>query len=324
MIGAVQVTTKGLTKIYEPDIVGIQNIDLEIRTGPFGLLGPNGAGKTTLMRVLATLLAPTEGTATIKTYDIRTDQVAIRRMLGYLPEQFGLYPNLTAWEFLDYLAILHGIRDARMRRQRIERALSLVNLLEVANRKLGTFSHGMRQRVGIAQGLLHDPQLLILDEPTAGLDPEQRVRFRGLLSELSGDRLVILSTHIVGDVEAICRDMAIIHNGQVVIHASPQHLTKSIAGKVWVVTVPETALSEMERRYQVMGIVRQEDGLALRLLADEPPAGAEPTVATLEDAYLYYTRSESPPQHSKPSAIEPMVPSLSVAKKGRTREGSNG
>ncbi len=284
----VQVTTKGLTKIYAPDIVGIQKIDLEIRTSPFGLLGPNGAGKTTLMRILATLLVPTEGTATINGHDIHTEQAAIRGMLGYLPEQFGLYLNLTAWEFLDYLAILHSIRDGATRRQRIERALSLVHLLEVANRKLGTFSHGMRQRVGIAQALLHDPQLLILDEPTAGLDPEQRARFRGLLSELSGDRLVILSTHIVGDVEAICRDMAIIHNGQVVIHSSPQHLIEGIAGKVWVMTVPETALSEMERRYQVIGIARQEDGLALRLLADEPPAGAQPIAATLEDAYLYY------------------------------------
>lgn len=293
VIGAVQVRTAGLTKIYPPDIVGIQKIDLEIRKSPFGLLGPNGAGKTTLMRVLVTLLAPTEGTATINGYDIRTDQAAIRRMLGYLPEQFGLYLDLTAWEFLDYLAILHGIRDAATRRQQIERALSLVHLLEVADRRLGTFSHGMRQRVGIAQALLHDPPLLILDEPTAGLDPEQRARFRGLLSELSGDRLVILSTHIVGDVEAICRDMAIIHNGQVVIHTSPQHLIEGIAGKVWVMTVPETALSEMERRYQVIAIARREDGLALRLLADESPAGAEPIVATLEDAYLHYITRES-------------------------------
>ena len=184
---AVQVAVAGLGKVYPPGIVALRGIDLEISASPFGLLGPNGAGKTTLMRILATLLAPTEGTATVDGHDTRTGQAAIRRMLGYLPQQFGLYPNLTAWEFLDYLAMLRGLRDRSERHQCVEKALELTHLRQVAKRRLATFSGGMRQRVGIAQALLHDPSLLILDEPTAGLDPEERAGFHTLLRVQAGE-----------------------------------------------------------------------------------------------------------------------------------------
>jgi len=284
---AIRVVTSGLTKVYPPDIVALRGIELEINVSPFGLLGPNGAGKTTLMRILATLLAPTEGTATVNGHDTRTGQAAIRRMLGYLPQQFGLYPNLTAWEFLDYLAMLRSLRDRSERRQCVEKALELTHLRQVAKRRLATFSGGMRQRVGIAQALLHDPTLLILDEPTAGLDPEERAGFHTLLSELSGDRLIILSTHIVSDVEALCRDVAILQNGQISAHASPQHLVESMAGRVWQLTVPEQAAGEIRQAYKVISMARQEGAMALRLLAEQPPRGAEPAAPTLEDAYFH-------------------------------------
>ncbi len=284
---AARVVIAGLTKVYPPGVVALRGIDLEITASPFGLLGPNGAGKTTLMRILATLLAPTEGTATVDGHDTRTGQAAIRRMLGYLPQQFGLYPNLTAWEFLDYLAMLHGLRSRSERRQRVEKALALTHLGEVARRRLGTFSGGMRQRVGIAQALLHDPTLLILDEPTAGLDPEERAGFHTLLSELSGDHLIMLSTHIVSDVEALCRDVAILHGGEISAHASPQHLVESMAGRVWLLTVPEQAAGEIRQAYKVISVARQEGGMALRFLAEQPPPGAERAAPTLEDAYFH-------------------------------------
>ena len=291
--GPAHVVTEALTKVYSPGIVALRDVNLEVKASPFGLLGPNGAGKTTLMRILATLLPPTEGTATVNGLDVHTEQAAIRRMLGYLPQEFGLYPNLAAWEFLDYLAILHGIRETSRRRQCIEKALSLTHLLEVANRRLSTFSGGMRQRVGIAQALLHDPQLLILDEPTAGLDPEERASFHILLSELSGDRLVVLSTHIVSDVEAICQDVAIINQGRVAVHAAPQQLVEGVSGKVWAITVPEAVVPEIKEQYRVIAMTRQERGLCLRFLADRPPAGARSMAATLEDAYFHYRPPES-------------------------------
>src|SRR5262245_16714836 len=221
-----------VSKRYGRSVWGLRDFALTLRPGVLGLLGPNGAGKSTLMRILATVTRPTSGRVTWNGADLTRDPDAVRRVLGYLPQDFGVYPNLSALEFLEYLAAAKGL-DARASRQRIGELLELVNLTDAARRPLGGFSGGMRQRVGIAQALLNDPELLIVDEPTAGLDPEERMRFRNLLSELSGERIVILSTHIVSDVEAVAMRIAMIAQGRLVAHDPPEALLQSAAGRVW-------------------------------------------------------------------------------------------
>ena len=201
--------------------MALRNFNLEIKPGVLGLLGPNGAGKTTLMSILATITRATEGRVVWNGADLASDPDAVRSVLGYLPQDFGVYPNLSAVEFLEYLAAVKGL-DATTAARRISELLDLVNLTDVRKRPLGGYSGGMKQRVGIAQALLNDPQLLIVDEPTAGLDPEERVRFRNLLSELSGERIVVLSTHIVSDIEATATDIAIVSKGVLVAHATPR------------------------------------------------------------------------------------------------------
>ena len=210
----------------------------------------------------------------------------LRSVLGYLPQDFGVYPNLNAVEFLEYLAAVKGL-DAVTSRRRIDELLNLVNLADVRNRPLGGFSGGMKQRVGIAQALLNDPQLLIVDEPTAGLDPEERVRFRNLLSDLSGERIVILSTHIVSDVEATATDIALISQGALVAHATPEELLRRVEGKVWEWVVPSSELNAVKQRHLVSNTIRRSDGVHVRVLGPEPPKGAQPASPTLEDAYLF-------------------------------------
>jgi len=211
---------------------------------------------------------------------------ALRAVLGYLPQDFGVYPNLNAMEFLEYLAAVKGL-DAATSRRRIDELLSLVNLVDVRKRPLGGFSGGMKQRVGIAQALLNDPQLLIVDEPTAGLDPEERVRLRNLLSDLSGERIVILSTHIVSDVEATATDIALISGGMLVEHAAPEELLRGVEGKVWEWVVPSTELNAFKQRYTVSNTTRRSDGVHVRVLTEHPPTGAQPAQPTLEDAYFH-------------------------------------
>src|ERR1051326_1591699 len=211
----------GLKKTYPGGIQALQGIDLEIPAGMFGLLGPNGAGKTTLMKILATLLEPDEGSARLNGTDLIADKAATRRMLGYLPQDFGLYPSFTAEQMLDYLAKLKGISQTKERRMQVGALLERANLSAERKRKLGTYSGGMRQRFGIAQALLGEPKLLIVDEPTAGLDPEERVRFHNLLSEIADDVVVILSTHIVSDVAHLCGHMAIIRCAQIIAPCAP-------------------------------------------------------------------------------------------------------
>lgn len=281
----------GVGKTYNGKVQALRDFTLELGPGVLGLLGPNGAGKSTLMRVLATITSATHGTVTWNGRDIAREPDALRSVLGYLPQDFGVYPNLNAVEFLEYLAAVKGIEAAAARRRIVE-LLALVNLTEASRRPLGGYSGGMKQRVGIAQALLNDPQLLIVDEPTAGLDPEERVRFRNLLSELSGERIVILSTHIVSDVEASATEIAILAQGQLVTHGAPEALLASVEGKVWEWTVSSAQLAEVKQRHLISTALRRADGVHVRVVgAHSPSAGATAAMPTLEDAYLYHVAS---------------------------------
>ena len=242
------------------------------------------------MRILATITQPTSGKVLWNNNDVARNPDALREVLGYLPQDFGVYPNLSALEFLEYLAAVKGIAAGPARR-RIGELLELVNLTEVAKRPLGGYSGGMRQRVGIAQALLNDPQLLIVDEPTAGLDPEERVRFRNLLSELSGERIVILSTHIVSDVEAVATNIAILAHGRLLAHGSPESILDGVNGQVWELVVPSGDLPVLRQRYPISSTAHRSDGVHVRIVSPTPPMMpgarvARPLEASLEDAYL--------------------------------------
>jgi ABC-2 type transport system ATP-binding protein len=238
------------------------------------------------MRILATVTRPTRGQVRWNDADFLSLPDLVRMVLGYLPQDFGIYPHLTAFEFLEYLAAVKGL-EASSARRRIDELLAVVNLSELRNRPLGGFSGGMRERVGIAQALLNDPQLLIVDEPTAGLDPEERVRFRNLLSELSGERIVILSTHIVSDVEAVATDTAILAHGQLLAHDSPESLLAAISGKVWEIIVPSAALPALQRQHLVSSTAHRGDGVHVRIVSDTPPRPqAQALEPTLDYAYL--------------------------------------
>jgi ABC-2 type transport system ATP-binding protein len=289
----VELVINGVSKLYGRRIWGLREFSLTLRPGVLALLGPNGAGKSTLMRILATITRPTEGTVTWqgadggRPTDIVRSPNTIRAVLGYLPQDFGVYPNLNAVEFLEYIAALKGL-GGRAARNRIQELLQVLNLFEIRNRPLGGFSGGMKQRLGIAQALLNDPQLLIVDEPTAGLDPEERVRFRNLLSELAGERVVILSTHIVSDAEAVATQIAVIDQGYLLTCAAPEALLQAVAGKVWQWTVPSAELEAVRQRHLVSSTARRVDGVHVRVVADgRPGEGAVPIPPTLEDAYLH-------------------------------------
>ncbi len=276
-----------ISKRYNKSVWGLKNFKMEITPGILGLVGPNGAGKSTLMRILATITRPTEGRVAWNGTDIVKSPNEIRKVLGYLPQDFGVYPNLNAVEFLEYIAAIKGL-DSCATRKRIQELLVLVNLTEARKRPLGGFSGGMKQRIGIAQALLNDPQLLIVDEPTVGLDPEERVRFRNLLSDLSGDRIVILSTHIVSDVESTATSIAIIHEGDLLTHTTPENLIKNVDGKVWSWTVPSKMLPSVRDEYLISSTVRRTEGVNARIVAEQSPnQEANNADPTLEDAYLY-------------------------------------
>ncbi|MGA2852456.1 MAG: ABC transporter ATP-binding protein [Terracidiphilus sp.] len=277
---------EAVSKQYRRGVFALRDFSLELKPGVLGLLGPNGAGKTTLMSILATITKASKGRVLWDGVDISRKPDALRSVLGYLPQDFGVYPNLNAVEFLEYLAAVKGL-DAVSSKRRIDELLDLVNLTDARKRPLGGFSGGMKQRVGIAQALLNDPELLIVDEPTAGLDPEERVRFRNLLSELSGERIVILSTHIVSDVEATATDIALIAQGSLVAHATPEALLLMVEGRVWEWVVASTELNDAKQRFLVSSTTRRSDGVHVRVLGDEPPPGAQPVAPNLEDAYLY-------------------------------------
>ncbi len=281
-----QLVLERLCKDYRGKPAALRNVNLSLSSGVLGLLGPNGAGKSTLMRILATVTRPTSGRATWNGQDIAQSPEPLRNSLGYLPQDFGVYPNLSAIEFLEYLAAVKGIPPAPAR-NRIKQLLELVNLAEAAKRPLGGYSGGMRQRVGIAAALLNDPQLLIVDEPTVGLDPEERVRFRNLLSELSGERIVILSTHIVSDIEAVATSIAILAHGQLLAHGSPEQLLASVNGRVWEIVVPAADISALRQRFLVTNTAHRADGVHARVVSEIAPASSARILEpSLEDAYL--------------------------------------
>jgi ABC-type multidrug transport system ATPase subunit len=277
---------ENLSKRYSRGVQALTDVSIDLGPGVLGLLGPNGAGKSTLMRIVAGITRATGGRVTWDGDDIAKEPDRVREVLGYLPQDFGVYPNLSPVEFLEYIAAAKGL-DSGAARGRIDTLLELVNLTEARHRALGGFSGGMRQRVGIAQALLNDPRLLIVDEPTAGLDPEERVRFRQLLSDLSGERVVILSTHIVSDVEAVADRIAILARGRLLACAPSQQLAATLAGRVWECTVPAVGLSLLRSRFVVSTTVRRGEQVSVRLLAaDAPTPDARRAEPTLEEAYL--------------------------------------
>jgi ABC-2 type transport system ATP-binding protein len=277
---------RDVAKVYRGGVRGVDGVTMRLSPGLVGLLGPNGAGKSSLMRIAATVTRPTSGQVLFDGTDAVARPDLLRRNLGYLPQDFGVYPHLSAREFLSYLAAVKGI-PARTARTRIGELLELVDLGGAGRRPLGKYSGGMLRRVGIAQALLSDPKVLIVDEPTAGLDPEQRVLFRNLLADLAGDRVVLLSTHIVSDVESVATDIAIMAHGRIALRGSPQDMLRQAEGRVWEMTVPQDALAPLRECHRISRMIRTGTGVRIRLLAPAAPdASAVPVPPDLEDAYL--------------------------------------
>lgn len=283
------ITIEHVSKEYKGHVMALNDVNLDIPPGMFGLLGPNGAGKTTLMRIIAGLMQPTQGKVTVFGHDLGTagGKQAAKSQLGYLPQDLGLYPNLNAYEFLDYIAILKGITNSALRRAQIEELLELTRLTQDAKRPLKTYSGGMKRRIGIAQALLGEPKLLIVDEPTVGLDPEERVRFRTLLSQMAARCTVILSTHIIEDINHSCRDLAIIHQGRVTFRGTPLELIEAARGNVWSIMTQGPAPDDMTITSTIPG----NDGVLYRVLG-KPDANwtAQPVAPTLEEGYVWLMR----------------------------------
>ncbi len=277
----------GLSKTYSNGVRALRDVTLEIPQGMFGLLGPNGAGKSTLMRTIATLQEADEGTIQFGDIDVLRDKNEIRKVLGYLPQDFGVYPKVTAEALLDHFAILKGITNARQRREIVNHLLQTTNLQEVRNRKLGTFSGGMKQRFGIAQALLGDPRLIIVDEPTAGLDPEERNRFLTLLGEIGENIVVILSTHIVADVAELCQRMAIISEGVLLLTGDPRTAIAGLQGKIWQKMIDKSELAGYMREHKVISTRWFAGRVVIHALSEnEPGDGFQPIEADLQDVYF--------------------------------------
>lgn len=284
---------RNVTKRYR-DKTAVENASLTLTPGVWGLLGANGAGKTTLMRMLVGILQPTEGQILCDGVDIKALGGAYREKLGYLPQEFGFYPEFTVQDYLEYMAVLKGLPRTEAARQ-IDALLEQVGLASVRRKKIIKLSGGMKRRVGIAQALLNDPALLILDEPTAGLDPGERVKFRNLLSELGQERTVLISTHIVSDVEYIAAEVAVMKDGRLVAQDTPEHLVEQVAGKVWQGNAPAAELVRWERELRVVNLRTEPDGtVTVRYLADTPTLpGSRPAVSGLEDLYLWMFPEET-------------------------------
>jgi len=283
----VKLTTSHLTRAYKGKIA-LHDVSTELTTGVYGLIGPNGAGKTTFMRMLADVLRPTSGEICINGHNIRSLNERYRDLLGYLPQDCGMYSYFTAYRFLKYMSALKGMERNEADRK-ISELLSLVSLSDHQNTKIGKFSGGMKRRLGIAQALLNDPKLLILDEPTAGLDPKERVRFRNLLSDISGERIVLLSTHIITDIEYIAKEVLVLKEGALVKQQSPDTILRQLEGKVWHIIVPAHRLEELEKQYVIGNLQRKGNQIEARIITDgKPTDDAVAQAPRLEDIYLYY------------------------------------
>jgi ABC-type multidrug transport system ATPase subunit len=281
-----ELSINGLSKTYPNGHQALKDVSLIIPRGMFGLLGPNGAGKSTLMRTIATLQEPDSGTIRLGDIDVLTQKEEVRRTLGYLPQEFGVYPNVTAAELLDHFAVLKGITARRARKDVVAALLQQTNLHDVRKKKLGGFSGGMRQRFGIAVALLGNPALIIVDEPTAGLDPAERVRFLNLLSELGENAIVILSTHIVDDVSELCSRMAIIDQGRILVETGPLEALDRMRGRVWKKVIERAELPDHERAHQVISTKLFAGRLVIRVYRDGQPPGFDPVDPDLEDVYF--------------------------------------
>ncbi|MEP7157237.1 MAG: ABC transporter ATP-binding protein [Betaproteobacteria bacterium] len=286
-----ELVINGLSKTYPNGVQALKDVTLTIPTGLFGLLGPNGAGKSTLMRTLATLQDADSGSAHLRNsvgdIDVLRDKDAVRRQLGYLPQEFGVYPKVSAWDMLNHLAELKGLANKKERLEIVGGLLRQTNLYDVRDKALGGFSGGMRQRFGIAQALLGNPKLIIVDEPTAGLDPEERVRFHNLLAEIGEQVIVVLSTHIVSDVSDLCPNMAIINKGQVLLSGKPHELTRTLVGRLWATSIPRSELAVAKQKYPVISTRLIAGQTRIHVIGDTQPGAEFASVAPeLEDTYF--------------------------------------
>ncbi|HWT76696.1 MAG TPA: ABC transporter ATP-binding protein [Mobilitalea sp.] len=285
-----EIVIKNLNQYYGKK-QALNNVNLTIENGMFGLLGKNGAGKTTLMKVLATLLPKSEGNITICGIPI-AKEAEIRKITGYLPQEFSMYANMSVYDAMDYLGVLSGL-SKKQRKERIPVLLEKVNLKSNQKKKVKALSGGMKRRLGIAQAILHDPKVLIVDEPTAGLDPEERVRFRNLLSEIAQDRIVILSTHIVGDIEATCENIAVLEDGNIIYHGSVIEMVEAANGKIYTAEISKVELPKIKEQYPVTSMVTMGNRVIVRFIAEQKPfPNAVLGEANVEDAYMYLLKEK--------------------------------
>lgn len=285
-----RISIENLGKVYDNGKKALADVNLEIENGMFGLLGPNGAGKSTLMRILVTLMNPSSGRVNVNGFDIQKQRGEIRKLLGYLPQDFRFFTRLRTWEFLDYAAGLSGIRSAKERSAKVDEWLEKVGLFDVRERSANKLSGGMKRRLGIAQALIGDPKIVIVDEPTTGLDPEERIRFRNILSELSQrDVIIILSTHIVGDISSVCQCLALLNNGQVGFYGTPEELVQKAQGHVWQLTTSGFEYELLKEKYAVISTIPSDEGWEVQLVGDELNGyNAIPIEPNLEHAYVYF------------------------------------
>ena len=284
-----QLEIQNISKKYSKNKYGLKDFSIRLENGILGLLGPNGAGKSTLLKMIATISKPTEGMLLLNKNNIAKDANYMRKQLGYLPQDFGVYPNLNAYEFLNYMAALKGIGGANLN-AKIEQLLEGLNLMEVAKKPIGSYSGGMKQRIGIAQALLNNPKVILFDEPTVGLDPEERVRFRNLISDLANDAIVILSSHIVSDIDTIADEVAVMKEGELILKDNPENIIATVSYKVYEIAIAKESLKNFKNEYTVVSTKRKNQQFVVRFISDKPVENATKKEANLEDAYLYLTR----------------------------------